>query len=203
MIANSTFGPIYKYTKALLVALGYRDKMTRLHSERVLALSQALGVGCGLSAEELNTLKIGAAFHDIGKIGVPDRVLLKPARLDVAEWEVMRQHSEIGQRILLSTDFDGARSAALVIRHHHEYFNGDGYPDRLSGEKIPIGSRIVAIVDSYDAMAVTRAYHAARKHEEIIDILHSESGEKHDPQLMRLFFRIIERSPLKTGSTHD
>ena len=80
MIANTTFGPIYKYTKALMVALGYRDKMTRMHSERVLLLSEALGVACGLSRQELFALKIGAAFHDIGKIGVADHVLLKPGR---------------------------------------------------------------------------------------------------------------------------
>lgn len=197
MIANPAFGSMYKYTKALLVALGYRDKMTRLHSERVLSLSETLGIECGLSAQELVTLKIGAAFHDLGKIGVPDHVLLKTEPLDDAEWDMMRDHSDIGQNIMLSTGLAGAEAAALVIRHHHEHFDGNGYPDRLCGEEIPIASRIVSIADSYDAMAVTRAYHVARKHEEIVDILNAESGEKHDPQLMRVFLKIIESSPLK------
>ena len=148
MIANSTFSPIYQYTKALMVALGYRDNMTRLHSERVLSLSEAMGAACGLFGQELLTLKIGAAFHDIGKIGIPDGVLLKPGRLDAAEWELMRRHSDIVQKILLSTGLAGAEAAALVIRHHHEHFDGNGYPDGLAGEEIPLASRIIAIVDS-------------------------------------------------------
>jgi HD-GYP domain-containing protein (c-di-GMP phosphodiesterase class II) len=202
MIANTAFGPIYKYTKGLMVALGYRDKMTRLHSERVLLLSEALGATCGLSRQELFALKIGAAFHDIGKIGIADRVLLKPGQLDEAEWESMRQHSDIGQQILLSTGLAGAEKAALAIRHHHEHFDGGGYPDRLAGDGIPIAARIIAIADSYDAMAVTRAYHAARGHAEIIAIMRAESGVKHDPQLLQQFFAIIEGSPLKAADRY-
>lgn len=200
MNAKPALGPIDKYAKTLLVALGYRDKMTQMHSERVEVLSVALGMACGLSGDELNTLKIGASCHDIGKIGIPDRVLLKPARLDDDEGELMHQHSDIGEKILLSAGLKGAASAARVIRHHHEHFDGSGYPDRLAGENIPIASRIVAIVDSYDAMAVTRTYHKARKHEEIVDILQMESGTKHDPELLQLFYGMIESSPLKAGS---
>lgn len=201
MAASSTFLSLYRYTKALAVALHHRDSMTRLHSDRVLALSEALGTRCGLSSNELDTLKIGAAFHDIGKIGIPDQVLLKPGPLDQSEWQRMRQHSAIGQEIIMGTDLAGAAAAALVIRHHHEHFDGNGYPDRLSGEDIPIGARIVAIADSYDAMAVTRAYHAARSHDAIIAILRAESGAKHDPQLMRMFFDYIKDSPLRTRDT--
>lgn len=199
MIANTGFGPIYRYTKALMVALGYRDKMTRMHSERVLLLSEALGAACGLSRQEQFALKIGAAFHDIGKIGIADSVLLKPGQLDDDEWNSMRQHCDIGQQILLSTGLAGAEEAALVIRHHHEHFDGGGYPDRLAGDGIPIAARIVAIADSYDAMAVTRAYHAARGHAEILAIMRTESGVKHDPQLLQQFFAIIEDSPLKAA----
>lgn len=198
MVTNSTFNALYKYTKALSVALGYRDQLTRLHSDRVLALSVEMGLHCGLSASEIDALRIGAAFHDIGKIGIPDDVLLKPGKLDPAEWQCMQGHSEIGEQILLSTDLKGAKSAALAIRHHHEHFNGTGYPDRLRGEKIPLAARIISITDSYDAMAVTRSYHAAKKHGEIIAILRAESGEKHDPELTRLFLDFIEGSSLKT-----
>lgn len=198
MTANSTFVSLYKYTKALSVALGYRDRLTRLHSDRVLALSLAMGTHCGLTADELEALRVGAAFHDIGKIGIPDHVLLKPAKLDETDWTIMRRHSEIGQQILLATDLEGASSAALAIRHHHEYFNGEGYPDRLRGEQIPIAARIISIADSYDAMAVARAYHRARKHTDIVEILRSESGVKHDPELTRLFLEFIESSSLKT-----
>ena len=195
---NGAYISLYRYTKALSVALGYRDTMTRMHSDRVVALSLGMGAHCGLAGDELETLRVAAAFHDIGKIGVPDAVLLKPNRLECAEWESMQRHSEIGQEILLSTDLDGAETAAQVIRHHHEHFDGAGYPDKLSGEQIPIAARIIAITDSYDAMAVTRCYHAAKGHAAIIETLQSESGAKHDPELSRLFLQYIETSPLKT-----
>ncbi len=193
------FVSLYTYTKALSVALGYRDNLTRLHSERVLALSEAIGVGCGLSIKELGILRIAASFHDIGKIGIPDHILLKPSQLDEAEWGKMKQHSEIGEKIIAATGLEGAPQASLVIRHHHEQYNGMGYPDSLSGEEISIGSRIITIADSYDAMAVTRSYHTAKTHLEIMAILHRETGEKHDPELMRIFCEIIESSQFKAA----
>ena len=193
------FNALYAYTKSLSVALGYRDLLTRLHSERVLDLSEAIGVGCGLSRKELGILKIAASFHDIGKIGIPDHILLKPTQLDEVEREQMQQNSEIGQAIMAATELEGSPQAALAIRHHHEHYNGLGYPDRLSGEEISICSRIISIADSYDAMAVTRSYHRARTHPEIMAILHEESGGKHDPELMRVFCEIIESGKFKAA----
>ncbi|WP_296448130.1 HD-GYP domain-containing protein [Rhodoferax sp. UBA5149] len=190
---------LFTYTKALSVALGYRDSLTRLHSERVRGLSEAIGVGCGLSHEELGILRIAASFHDVGKIGIPDHVLLKPAQFDSAEWKIMQQHSEIGEKIMAATELEGSTHAALVIRHHHEHYNGTGYPDRLAGDAISIFSRIISIADSYDAMAQTRSYHRSKTHAEIMPILHQESGEKHDPELMRIFFKFIESSPFKAN----
>lgn len=190
---------LYKYTKALSVALGYRDSLTRLHSERVLGISEEIGADCDLVNNELNILKISASFHDVGKIGIPDPILLKPTKFDDAEWEIMKQHSEIGERIMAATELNGSQQASQAIRHHHEYYNGKGYPDRLSGEDISIYSRIISIADSYDAMAVTRSYHDAKTHKEIMAILHRESGEKHDPDLMRIFCKRIEHSKYKTA----
>lgn len=191
---------LYKYTKALTSALGYRDTLTRLHSERVLGLSTQIGVGCGLNDNELGILRISAALHDIGKIGIPDRILLKPSPLDEAEWVIMKQHSEMGERILVATEIEGAQQASLAIRHHHAHYNGKGYPDSLSGEEISIFSRIVSIADSYDAMAVTRSYHRAKTHIAIMAILHAETGGKHDPEIMRIFCEIIESSKFKAAS---
>ena len=111
----------------------------------------------------------------------------------------MKQHSEIGEKIIAATELEGSQQAALVIRHHHEHYNGQGYPDKLAGEYIPICSRIISIADSYDAMAVTRSYHHARTHQEIMDILRKETGEKHDPELMRIFGKIIESSKYKSA----
>lgn len=190
---------LHKYTKALTAALGYRDILTRLHSERVLGLATQIGLGLGLRGAELGLLKISASFHDIGKIGIPDRILLKTSPLDEAEWVMMKQHSEIGERIMVATEIEGAQQASLVIRHHHEYYNGGGYPDRLVGEQISIFSRIICIADSYDAMAATRSYHRQKTHPEIMTILHAETGEKHDPELMRIFCGIIESSEFKAA----
>ena len=200
MAAESIFATLRKYTRVLSVALGYRDLMTRFHSERVLALCEAVGLHCGLSTEELDILRIGASLHDIGKIGTPDHILLKLSQLDGAEWDAMKEHSEIGEKILLATELEGSRQAALVVRHHHEQYNGQGYPDGRSGEAIPVQSRIVAIADSYDAMAVTRSYSRAKKHTEIMEILRSEAGGKHDPQLLRVFCEVIEHSEFKAAA---
>jgi HD-GYP domain-containing protein (c-di-GMP phosphodiesterase class II) len=191
---NALYLALYRYTRSLSVALDYRDSLTALHSERVHDLSEALGLHYGLSDEELAVLKIGASFHDVGKIGIPDLILLKPSPLDSAEWETMKWHSAIGEKIMVSTGLTGAKAASMAIRHHHEHYNGQGYPDGLSGEQIPICARIISIADSYDAMAVTRSYHRAKKHREIMDILHEESGQKHDPDLMLAFSEIIESS---------
>lgn len=190
---------LYNNTKVLAVALGYRDPLTQLHSERVLQLAVAIGVCCGLTEKELGVLKIGASFHDVGKIGIPDQILQKPGSLDGAELEKMRKHTEIGEKIMIANELEGSREAGLIIRQHHENFNGSGYPDGLSGEDISIGARIISIADSYDAMAVTRAYHRARTHQEIMDILEQETGEKHDPEVMRKFCEIIESSEFKAA----
>jgi response regulator RpfG family c-di-GMP phosphodiesterase len=197
-LEDPIFNSLLKYTKALPVALGYRDLLTRHHSERVQGLSVKIGEYCGLSNNEINALNIAASFHDIGKIGIPDHILLKPSQFDEAEWEIMKQHSEIGEEIMTSTELEGSQQAAILIRHHHEHYNGMGYPDKLSGENIPICSRIISIADSYDAMAVTRSYHHARTHLEIMAILHEESGEKHDPELIRVFCEIIESSKFRS-----
>ena len=200
-LEDQVFNSLLRYTKALSVALGYRDLLTRLHSERVQGLSVNIGEYCGLSHKEINALTIAASFHDIGKIGIPDYILLKPSQLDEAEWEVMKRHSEIGEKILLSTALEGSQQAALVIRHHHEHYIGTGYPDKLSGKNIPICSRIITIADSYDAMATTRSYHHERTHLEIMAILHEETGKKHDPELMPVFCEIIESSKFRTAKS--
>jgi len=190
-LENPVFNALFKYTQGLSVALGYRDLSTRLHSDRVRVLSVKIGKYCGLLTQELNALNIASSFHDIGKIGIPDHILLKPSKFDSTEWETMKQHAEIGEQIMLATELEGSQQAAHLIRHHHEHFNGKGYPDKLSGEQIPICSRIISIADSYDAIAVTRAYHQSRTHEEVISILDEETGTKHDPELMHIFREIV------------
>lgn len=190
----------FGYSKALSVALCYRDQLTQLHSERVQNIAEAIGEACGLSGSELNALKIAASFHDIGKLGIPDSILLKPARFDEEEWKVMKRHSEIGAAIIAATELEGSEQAAFAILHHHEHFDGSGYPDGLTGEDIPIASRIISLADSYDAMAMTRSYHRPKTHVEIMLTMEKESGGKHDPDLMHIFTGIVEFGDFRAAS---
>jgi HD-GYP domain-containing protein (c-di-GMP phosphodiesterase class II) len=183
--------------RSLTVALGERDDHTRQHSERVVRLSLELGAHLGLSADELEILSLGAEFHDLGKIGIPDNILRKPSSFEATEWACMKQHAEIGERIILAIDDDKSPAVARVVRHHHERYDGSGYPDSLRGSAIPIYSRIISLTDSYDAMAVARPYHKARGHQTVMDILMSESGVKHDPDLLHAFCAVIEKSEVK------
>ena len=195
--ADPTYIALHRYTKALSVALGHRDLYTRVHSDRVFALSEAIGVRIGMSEPQLGILRISATFHDIGKIGVPDHILLKPGGLDESETAIMQRHSAMGEDIVISTEIEGATEAAIIIRHHHERYDGAGYPDGLAGEDIPLSSRIIGIADSYDAMSTTRAYHPAKTHSEIMGVLREEAGGKHDPKLTEIFREIIENSRFK------
>ena len=187
------------FAKSLTVALGARDNNTRLHSDRVVRLATELGRRINLSEREIDVLSIGAQFHDIGKIGIPDHILGKPAAFEETEWEVMRRHPLIGEQILLATGGPRSPEIAQIVRHHHENFNGSGYPDGLSNTDIPLCSRIISLADNYDAMAVARPYHKARGHQEVIDILVSEVGIKHDPDLLHAFCALIEKSEMRAS----
>lgn len=195
------FLALHSYTKALSAALSYRDASTRLHSERVAGLARIIGGKLGFSERELGILNIAAAFHDVGKIGIRDAILLKPSRLDESEWVEMKQHAEIGSKIIAATEIEGSQQAALAIQCHHEHYDGNGYPEGRNGTDIPIYARVIGIADSYDAMAETRAHHHARSHTDIMIILAGETGGKHDPELMSLFCNIIEQSEFKAGAS--
>lgn len=191
---NATYLMLIEYTKALSVALGQRDSYTHLHSERVAFISEELGKKIELSEPELEILVISATFHDVGKIGVPDKILMKPLALEEPEIEVMQHHSSAGSEIIRATGIDGAEEVARAIRHHHECYDGTGYPDGLAGEQIPLASRIIGIADSYDAMAAESPYRKPKKHGRIMEILDEETGRKHDPNLMSVFREVIETS---------
>lgn len=182
--------------RALSLALRERDLDTARHSLRTSALARALGEECGLDRHQLALLELAARVHDLGKIGVPDRVLLKPGPLDADEWALMKQHSESGGRVVQRLSGDHVDTVGLIVRHHHEAFDGSGYPDGLAGENIPLLARIVALADSYDAMAVARPYRRPKTHPEIMAILHSESGSHFDPHLLGKFSALLKTSPL-------
>lgn len=190
----SKFNALRRFTQALAVALHERDPYTRYHCDRVINLATEIGAACQLSERDLAILSVSASFHDVGKIGIPDLVLLKPGKLDADEWEIMKTHSERGERILRATLLPHAETVADIIRHHHEHFDGGGYPDGLAEKKIPLLSRILAMADSYDAMATARAYHRARCHDEIVAILRSEVNTKFDPFVFECFAEAIRNS---------
>jgi HD-GYP domain-containing protein (c-di-GMP phosphodiesterase class II) len=194
---------LVKETAALVMALKERDGNTSAHSNRTCALALELGRCCGLSVDDLATLGLAAQLHDLGKIGIPDRVLLKPGRLDQEEMDLMRSHPRRGHDILLSIPNAEVTALATVVLHHHERFDGMGYPSRLRGEEIPPLSRIVAIVDSYDAMATVRPYHKPRTHAEIMQVLFEEHGGKYDPYFRTRFATVVERSEYKAGGPSD
>lgn len=195
----NTHEAINRRTRALSVALRERDERTSAHSGRVVGLAVELGIERGLSGPELDWLRLSAEFHDVGKIGIPDNVLLKPGKLSGDEREIVKTHAAIGQRIILEIDIPNAQTVALAVRHHHERYDGGGYPDGLVGDDIPLLSRIIAVVDTYDTMASGRVYSKAMSHRQIMELLSLERGHQHDSSLFPDFDRIIERSEYKAG----
>jgi HD-GYP domain-containing protein (c-di-GMP phosphodiesterase class II) len=183
-----------KVTSALVRALRERDDNTGAHSDRTADLSLELGRACRLSTADLAILALAAKLHDVGKIGIPDNVLLKPGRLDAEELNLMRSHPRRGYDILTSILDDDELAVASVVLHHHEGFDGAGYPDRLKGEAIPVMSRIVAVADSYDAMATIRPYHAPRSHAEIMHVMFEVQGGNYDPYIRTAFATLVEGS---------
>lgn len=184
-----------KITHSLKTALGERDAYTKDHSDRVGRLAVELGRHCKLSMAELGLLQLSAEMHDVGKIGVPDHVLLKDGHLNAEEWYIMRTHSEVGERICQQIDHEHAPILATAVRHHHESFDGTGYPDGLGGEDIPLNARIILIVDSYDALCTTRPYRPPHSHEQALRLLQDGRHKKYDPYLLDAFLKLIAISP--------
>ena len=165
------------------------------HVDSVAALTDKVGLELGMTEEDRTTLWQAAALHDIGKAAVPDAILDKPAPLDDDEWEFMRRHTVIGERIL-----DGApalTAAARLVRSSHEHFDGNGYPDRLAGAGIPLGARIVAVCDAYDAMVSDRPYRRAMSSERAIQELNRCAGAQFDPAVVDAFVLALARPPVE------
>jgi response regulator RpfG family c-di-GMP phosphodiesterase len=176
----------YRITlKALVQALETRDFETHGHSERVVTFSLRLGHELGLEKEALRDLELGALLHDIGKIGVPDAILRKPAKLNEDEWEKMKLHPLHGQKILRNINF--LEGAARVVAQHHEKWDGSGYPYGIRGEDIDIGARIFAVVDAFDAMVSDRVYRKGRPYAEALEELERCAGTQFDPLVVEAF----------------
>lgn len=176
-------------------ALDARDPYTGNHSRRVADMACDLFHVLGLPEDITREIHIAGHLHDIGKIGIPDKVLLKPGRLNDEEWELMKQHSKIGADILAGAP-KFARIAAIIL-HHHERFDGKGYPFGAKGEEIPLGSRIIAVCDSIDAMASSRAYRGALPLETVRSEIEKNSGLMYDPDVAKAMldnWQIVENT---------
>jgi response regulator RpfG family c-di-GMP phosphodiesterase len=176
----------YRMTlKALVQALETRDSETHGHSERVVTFSLRLGHELGLDKDALRNLELGALLHDIGKIGVPDAILRKPAALTPEEWGKMKLHPQHGQKILRNIPF--LEGATQLVAQHHEKWDGSGYPYGLRGEDIDIGARIFAVVDAFDAMVSDRVYRRGRSYEDALQELERFAGTQFDPMIVAAF----------------
>jgi response regulator RpfG family c-di-GMP phosphodiesterase len=173
---------------ALAMALDARDAETRGHSERVVAYSLRLGVQLGLPREEMTGLERGALLHDVGKIGVRDAILLKPAPLTAEEWQEMKLHTEFGRAILEQVPF--LRNAIPVVAEHHERWDGGGYPNGLAGEAIDVKARVFAVADCVDAVTSDRPYRRANTFEVAGEELRLHAGTQFDPRIVEAFFEI-------------
>src|SRR5437764_800410 len=174
--------------QALTAALETRDAETHGHSERVVTFSLRLGRECGLNAPQMKALEFGSLLHDIGKIGVPDAILRKPAKLTDEEWVRMREHPLHGQQILREIEF--LEAAARVVAEHHERWDGSGYPIGLQGAEIDLNARIFAVADAFDAMTSDRVYRLGRPYEAAAEELDKWSGRQFDPQIVEAFHRV-------------
>ena len=176
---------------ALANTVDAKDTYTADHAERLAIMALAIGREMGMTEHELEDLRYGAILHDIGKIGVPDAILQKPSHLNPAEWVQMREHPSIGARIL--APIAHLAGAAQIVLHHHERYDGKGYPDGLAGEATPLGARILTVVDSYSAIIDKRVYKEARSHAEAMSELRKHAGTQFDPGVVEVFLeKIVE-----------
>jgi response regulator RpfG family c-di-GMP phosphodiesterase len=174
--------------RALTAALETRDLETHGHSERVVSYSLRLGRAYGLNSAKMKALEFGSLLHDIGKIGVPDLILRKPAKLTEEEWVLMREHPVHGQMILRGIEF--LAGAALVVGQHHEKWDGSGYPLGLAGEEIDICARIFAVADAYDAITSDRVYRKGKPYEDAAKELDAWAGKQFDAAVVEAFHRV-------------
>jgi putative nucleotidyltransferase with HDIG domain len=181
---------LMKAIKALITAMEAKDKSTSGHSMRVVHYAIKMADRLNLSQEDHFVLQLSAALHDIGKIGMPDNILKKSASLEEMEYVYVKEHPVIGSKIVGT--IDDLKEVAAIIKHHHERFDGTGYPDGLKGDVIPLFSRILAIIDAFESLVSDRIYRKSIGWESAIDILRKNSGSQFDPELLKIFLEVLK-----------
>jgi putative nucleotidyltransferase with HDIG domain len=168
--------------ESMVSLLEAREPLTGMHTKRVTRMAVVLGEAMGLEGDALENIRRGACLHDVGKIAIPDAILLKPGPLDEAEWKVMKAHVDIGYNLLLSNAY--MRDVAEIVHSHHEWYDGSGYPRGLKGEAICLGARIFAVIDAYDAIHSKRTYSEATSIEKTLAEIQRCSGTQFDPTVV-------------------
>ncbi|MDT3705106.1 MAG: HD domain-containing protein [Thermincola sp.] len=185
---------------ALTSAIDAKDVYTQNHSRRVADFSVALARDLQLAAEDVENIRYGATLHDIGKIGVEERILNKNGKLAMEEFKVIKAHPDIGAKILEPIDF--LTKGIDIVRHHHERYDGKGYPEGLKGEAIPFGARIAGIADAWDAMTSHRSYRSALTYEEALAEIRRGAGSQFDPNLAKSFINLVEKDNILRTLEH-
>lgn len=180
----------FETIQSLSNALDAKDNYTNGHSIRVSEISVAIASEMKMNAKQMETIKAAALLHDIGKIGIADAIINKPGRLEMSEIYEIRRHPEIGEKIL--KDVSALRHIAVIVKHHHERFDGNGYPDSLKGDEIPIESAIISVADAYDAMTSNRIYRMAMTFERAVNIIREERGRQFNPEVVDAFLKRTE-----------
>jgi len=170
-----------------------RSKESGNHVRRVAHYSKILAILAGLSEEEAEMIFIASTMHDIGKIAIPDSILLKPEKLDKDEFKIMKTHSSIGYKLLAGSNLPILKMSSTIAHEHHEHFNGNGYPNGIKGDEISLPAKIVAIVDVFDALVSDRVYKKAWETERVIALIQEESAKQFDPILAQLFLKNIDK----------
>jgi putative two-component system response regulator len=171
----------------------YNDNDTGVHIWRMAAYTNVLATACGWNENDRHLIELASPMHDTGKLGIPNSILSKPGKLDAAEWKIMKTHSRIGHDILAKSDVPLFQMAAEIALHHHERWDGSGYPDGLAGTAIPESARIVALADVFDALTMDRPYKEAWSIERALETMQAESGTHFDPHLLDIFISVFPR----------
>ncbi len=181
---------------SLALAIDAKDHYTQGHSQKVSTYAAMIAEALGMAPEEVEEIRLAGLLHDIGKVGIPEIILNKSGPLDASEWETMKTHTDLGARIL--EPLKTMAHIRLMVRHHHEFFDGSGYPDRLEGDRIPHGARVIAIADAYDTITSARTYKRARTPEDAFAELERCAANQFDPEIVRVFVETMRRAPRPT-----
>lgn len=198
-LAGQLRGLLSGSVSALVATIEAKDEYTRGHSERVTAYAMHVAKCIGLKPRRVATLELAGYLHDVGKIGVPESILLKPGPLTEEEYEIVRQHPHVGSSIV--QNIAGAEEIAEIVRHHHERWDGRGYPDRLKEHEPSLAARILAVADAFDAMTSRRPYRPALKLEDVIEQLKQGSGKQFDPSVVEVFVEEVRRGRIMADDT--